>query len=53
MVTLLLPVKDALAPPPAVSPLYAEDGTGPVGLHFIDFGERVQLDPNGPVIKSL
>lgn len=50
VVTLLLPLEDPLAPPPAVAP-EGEDGAGPLGLHFVDSGERLQFNPHGPIIQ--
>lgn len=49
IMTLLLPLADRLASPPSVSPGF-EDGAGPLGLRFMDSGEYIRLDPQGPVI---
>lgn len=49
VLTLLVPLKDSLAPRPAVSPV-GEDAAGPLGLRFVDSGECVQFDAHGPVI---
>lgn len=43
VITLLLPIADAAAPPPAVRPLIRE-GAGIVGIVFEDGGEAVPVD---------